>query len=134
MKLHEPPMAFKDEDAKNKFAVCLANNQDGYGFACVRFASEWANRMENLAATQDMTTLPAQIKFMVGNAQKTSSEADDEGITGFMYGAAVSILAGCWKYGEALRRWHNKDVQISDEGNAANESGGVLNPAVLTIG
>ena len=55
----------------------------------------------------------------------TSSEADGEGITGFMYGAAVSILADCWKYGEQLRKIHNKNYGV--------ESEGVVNPAVLTV-
>lgn len=32
-----------------------------------------------------------------------------------------------------LRRWHNKDIQLGTEGDAANESGGVLNPALLHI-
>jgi len=51
-----------------------------------------------------------------------------------MYGCAVVILSKCWEHGEALRRWHNKDTQIGDEGDRANESGGVLNPALLSIG
>ena len=44
------------------------------------------------------------------------------------------MLAQCWVHGEALRRWHNRDTQIGTEGDKANESGGVLNPALLTIG
>ena len=59
-------------------------------------------------------------------AGKLSQEADEDGITGFMYGAAVSILSECWIYGEDLRRWHNKDY-----GYVGN---GVVNPAVITIG
>ena len=59
---------------------------------------------------------------------------DDDGITVYMYGCAVSVLAKAWKHGEALRRWHNKETQIGTEGDRANESGGVLNPALLTIG
>ena len=66
-------------------------------------------------------------------AQATSHEADTEGITGFMYGCAVSLLSQAWKHGEELRRWHNLDTQIKDEGEKANESGGVLNPALLNI-
>jgi hypothetical protein len=67
-------------------------------------------------------------------AKETSHEADDEGITGFMYGCAVSILVGCWIHGEKLRRWHNKDTQLGNEGDEANEKpGAVLNPALLTI-
>lgn len=42
-----------------------------------------------------------------------------------MYGCAVNILAQCWKYGEELRKWHNKEYNYN--GN------GVVNPAVLTI-
>lgn len=60
--------------------------------------------------------------------------ANTDGITGFMYGCAVSGLAKFWKHGEQLRRWHNKDSQLGTEGDEANESGGVLNPAILTIG
>lgn len=130
MKLHEPAMQFKDDEAKALFVKALAVNKDPYGFAVIRYASEWATRMEKLAEGKDLSDLPAQIKFMVEYAEKTSHEADDEGITGFMYGAAVSTLA----YGEALRRWHNKDTQIGNEGYRANESGGVLNPAVLSVG
>jgi hypothetical protein len=44
------------------------------------------------------------------------------------------MLAKCWLHGEALRRWHNKDTQIGTEGDRANERGGVLNPAMLSIG
>ena len=66
-------------------------------------------------------------------AKQTSHDADLEGITGFMYGCAVSILSKCWKHGEDLRRWHNLDTQIGNEGEKANESGGVLNPALLSV-
>ena len=66
-------------------------------------------------------------------AKDTSHEADADGITGFMYGCAVSALAHFWEHGEVLRRWHNLDIQIKDEGERANVSGGVLNPALLNI-
>jgi hypothetical protein len=67
-------------------------------------------------------------------AKRASHEADTEGITGFMYGAAVSTLAQAWVHGDRLRRWHNLDVQIGNEGEKANESGGTLNPALMNIG
>lgn len=67
-------------------------------------------------------------------AEGASHVADNEGITGFMYGCAVRILASCWRHGEELRRWHNVKYQIGTEGEEANERGGVLNPALLTIG
>ena len=72
-------------------------------------------------------------KTLAECAKKTSHSADTEGITGFMYGVAVSVLAACWTHGEELRRWHNLDTAIGMEGEAANELGGVLNPALLNI-
>ena len=59
------------------------------------------------------------------NAKRLSHKADTEGITGFMYGAAVSILSQCWEYGECLRKWHNKDYGYDGDG--------VVNPAVITV-
>lgn len=67
-------------------------------------------------------------------ADKFSYDADTDGVTGFMYGAAVSILARVWVHGDLLRRWHNLKMQIGDEGEKANENGKTLNPALLTWG
>lgn len=111
-----------DEKGWNEFKE---NNKDPYGNACVEYAEGWAKLM--------------QVEFAAGKkindcAQKTSFELGFLGITGFMYGCAVSMLSQCWKYGEALRMWHNLKTQIKDEGEKANESGGVLNPALLSIG
>ena len=72
-----------------------------------------------------------QIKDIASEAER---EADEEGITGFMYGCAVGILAHVWKHGEELRVWHNLKTQFSTEGEEANLSGGVLNPALLCVG
>ena len=41
---------------------------------------------------------------------------------------------GLLKYGDQLRRQHNLKTQLGNEGEKANESGGVLNPALLSIG
>ena len=104
---------------------CLDNNSDPYGIGINNFANRWALLME------------AEIKkgaTVADCAKATSDQADTEGITGFMYGAAVSTLAAVWVHGEDLRRWHNKDWQIHDEGDRANETGAVLNPAVMTLG
>ena len=51
-----------------------------------------------------------------------------------MYGWAVAQIARVWAHGEALRRWHNLDTQIGNEGERANASGGTLNPALLNVG
>ena len=71
-----------------------------------------------------------QLEIAEGNelkdiADKTSHEADVEGITGFMYGFAVTILSKCWIHGELLRKWHNKEYGHDGEG--------VINPAVINI-
>jgi hypothetical protein len=116
------PFAVRDEAAWQRWVDA---NTDPYGACILRYAARWANRMEaELAAGHRLEDI----------ADATSSTADVEGITGFMYGAAVSVLASCWEHGEALRRWHNLKTQIRHEGEAANDSGGVLNPALLSIG
>lgn len=115
-------MQLKDEAGWLK---TKALNTDPYGGRVISYAEDWANFME-----RDM----AAGKKLEDCAEATSHEADTDGITGFMYGAAVSTLAAVWKHGEALRRWHNLKTQIHDEGERANESGGTLNPALLNIG
>ena len=100
------------------------NSRDGFGARIVRYAEEWARLM--------------QVRISNGEtidecAEELSRLANDDGITGFMYGSAVAMLAHCWIHGEELRRWHNRKTQIGTEGDAANKSGGVLNPAKLNI-
>lgn len=104
-----------------------AQNGSGYGLGVYHFAESWARLM------QAEITKGHKIADV---ADPCSSLADkgSGGITGFMYGCAVAVLAHCWKHGEELRRWHNSNTQIKDEGDRANESGGVLNPALLSIG
>lgn len=102
-----------------------AKNSDPYGACGFRYLEAWANLMEARIAAG------AQVKDV---AEETGHAADTEGVSGFMYGCAVSVLSQCWVHGEDLRRWHNKETQIGTEGDRANDEGGVLNPALLTIG
>ena len=117
-----PEMEFSDEEVWKSYVT--ANDDGGYGAACVRYAEMWARLMQlevvNGASIEDI-------------ADATSHEADIEGITGFMYGAAVSMLSQAWIHGDQLRRWHNLKTQIGNEGEQANEEGGVLNPALLSV-
>jgi hypothetical protein len=115
-------MNIRDQEAWDKWRN---NNTDPYGGAVISYAERWADMMEQRMADG---------AALADVAKETSHDADAEGITGFMYGAAVSVLASCWKHGDELRRWHNLDTQIGDEGERANESGGTLNPALLNIG
>jgi hypothetical protein len=103
----------------------VAANTDDYGSGVIRYAERWARLMEGKISRGG--TLEAC-------ADETSHLADNEGITGIMYGCAVSILSKVWIHGDQLRRWHNLKHQIKDEGEKANASGAVLNPAVITIG
>ena len=108
-----------------EYAESYTKNSDAYGHACFTYAERWAEMMEQAIVDG---------KKLEDVAEALSHEANKEGITGFMYGAAVSILSKSWIYGEQLRRWHNLQTQIGDEGKRANEKGTVLNPALMTIG
>ena len=114
-------MKLKDEAVWNENVEI--NKDEPYGKAVTDYAESWADLME------------AQINAgaaLADIAKKASHDADNEyGITGFQYGCVVSLLAQCWEHGEDLRRWHNLDTQIANEGEKANEEGGTLNPALL---
>jgi hypothetical protein len=101
------------------------NSHDGYSKVVIDYTERWANLMEEKVA--DGCEIPSI-------ADETSHTTDTDGITGFMYGCAVSALAHFWEHGETLRRWHNHECQIGTEGDDANENGGVLNPAIINIG
>ena len=106
-------MKLKNEELWKK---CIDNNKDPYGSAAIRFADRWATLMEGRIAKGEN---------IYECAEETSHIADTEGITGFMYGAAVSMLSAVWEYGEDLRKWHNGEYNYKGEG--------VANPAVVTI-
>ena len=109
------------KEKEQDYQVGYNNNLDSYGHAIYTFAERWAELLEK--AIEESTDNPQ--KVIVDNADKLCTKADLEGITGFMYGAAVSILSQCWEYGEYLRKWHNKEYDY--------EGDGVVNPALLTI-
>lgn len=113
-------MKFK-QGMEEKYREGYNNNLDPYGHAVYTFAERWAESMDKLIET---TGEPE--KTITENAEALSHAADIEGITGFMYGCAVSILAECWEYGEILRKWHNHEYHYDGDG--------VVNPAILTIG
>lgn len=110
-------MEFKDEEGKKAWDKMVeVNSKDPYGNGVVKYARRWAKYMQKLIA---------EGKTVIEIAEKASHDCDIEGITGFMYGCAVNALAQSWKYGEELRKWHNKDYGY--------EGDGVVNPAVLTV-
>jgi glutathione S-transferase len=117
----------------------LTDDQRGdcYGAIVVIAAERWAEAMEAMLeedATRLDTADPTVADIAAACFRRIDRDLGSLGLTGFQYGAAVSILAQVWEHGEELRRWHNLDTQIHHEGERANETGGVLNPAVLTLG
>lgn len=86
-------------------------------------------------ARQVMLTLDEGNNF---DCNEIISQADRDikagGITGFMAGCVAQIVSQCHSRGEEFRLKWNKYYQIRDEGDRANESGGILNPALLAIG
>lgn len=110
--------AISDKKKQEEWENCKAiNSKDGYSNCVIDYTILWAQYMEYLMATQD--------KKVADVWDRSSHSADIYGITGFMYGCAVSILSSVWKYGEELRMQHNSKYN--------HEGDGVVNPAILTI-
>lgn len=109
-----PPFELSDVEGWKR---CVENNRDPYGGRCVEYAEQWARLMQVAIADG---------KQLADVAEQLSHDADTDGITGFMYGAAVNILSHCWVHGEELRKWHN--------GQYGQSGDGVVNPAIITIG
>ena len=93
------------------------NSGDPYSRGVISFEDRWVDLMEAELAKG---------KTVAECAEETSDAADTEGITGFMYGCAVTGLSKFWEHGEELRRWHNKEYDY--------QGSGVVNPAVIIIG
>lgn len=95
----------------------------GYGGTCIRVAGRVMSMLDREGPTVD--------------ARKLVDAADDAliaGITGFMAGAIASLVSRNHHRGEEFRRSWNLGTAISDEGEKANDNGGILNPALLNIG
>lgn len=105
------------------------NGDDGYSARVVSYGEDWAKLMEEHIAAAPSQPVANTILLC---AKETSHAADTDGITGFMYGAAISGLAKFWEHGELLRRWHNKDLAPM-QAEEANAKGVTLNPALMTI-
>lgn len=98
-------------------------NTDPYGKACVDVARCAMEILDKEPGDFDTHMLIC----------RADNEAKTEGITGFMAGCVAQMISQCHSRGEEFRRKWNKDNQINDEGDKANEGGGVLNPALLNI-
>jgi hypothetical protein len=112
---------------ENEYEEFVKKNKDRYGSCVIRYADIWALYMERgLARGEKIEDISEPLSNDVDNMPGF-------GITGYMYGAAVSTLARFWEHGEEIRKWHNLNTQIGNEGEIANENGMTLNPAIITI-
>lgn len=102
----------------------VENNQDAYGKCCVDVARE----VMNILDTEPQDFDPH------GLICRADDQINAGGITGFMAGCVASMVSACHSRGEEFRRKWNLDNQIGNEGEKANESGGILNPALLNLG
>jgi hypothetical protein len=95
-----------------------------YDLEILSYAQRWAELMEKeIDSGKDLANI----------AEITSHTADINGITGFMYSAAVLELSNNWKFGKELLEWHNIRNQIGNEGELANKTGRVLNTATIVV-
>jgi len=102
---------------------CQDNNKDSYGNCCVQVAKKV---MEILDSEQEPVT-PENVHSLFCRADE---EIKAGGITGFMAGAAASMVSHCHSRGEEFRKAWNGDVgKITGQ----EDSKGVLNPALLNI-
>jgi hypothetical protein len=97
------------------------NGTVGYGGRCITYAADWAWLMERRMASEPD-------KDFGEIAKETEKECDYDGLTGFMYGAAVQELSTYWKHGDQLRIWHNRNYGVP------SDTEGVVNPAIITMG
>lgn len=86
----------------------------------IDYANAWADEMEKALEKGEPIS---------GSWERIGHEVDrrpEFGVSGYMYGMAVQILATYWIHGDILRVLHN--AQYGHHGE------GVVNPAILTIG
>ncbi len=111
-----PPVEFVDQDKyEAEKAMVVAKDKSGYYPSCYNWAERWARLMQKGMAEEKQLEEVAEL----------SDEADIEGHSGNQYGHAVKILADHWKYGEQLRRWHNKEW-AGGYAEELNTSGGTI--------
>jgi hypothetical protein len=103
-----PAIELAHEDVWQEYK---AKNTDFYGGGIISYSERWARLMQ---------VEIAQGKKLKEVADSTSHEADIDGISGAMYGAAVSTLANTWVHGEELRRWNNPRLWSRTKGPQSN--------------
>jgi hypothetical protein len=102
---------------------CVEANKSSYGKACVDVARRVMEILDEESGDFDTHKI----------LRRADKDVKAGGITGFMAGCVAQMVSQCHSRGEEFRKKWNCDNQIKDEGEKANESGGILNPAILEI-
>lgn len=114
-------MAIVDQTA---WLSCVNANRDAYGKCCVDVARRVMLILDEEPGEIDCHSLIC----------RADVDTNAGGITGFMAGCVAEMVSKVHSRGEEFRRKWNIDTQISDEGKKANETGRILNPALMNIG
>jgi hypothetical protein len=111
-------MNLRDAEAWKRYEEA---NDDEYGRCCVD------------VARRAMEILDNEKPFSPSNIISRASRELNAGISGFMAGAVAEMISRCHERGEEFRQLWNEENQISAEEERANDRGGVLNPALISI-
>ena len=106
-------------------------NKDPYGKAVIDAARELMNKLDEI---ENNSTVP--LMDLHGWSKDLVHQVNDElnlGLTAFQAGCVAQIVSECHSLGELFRKDWNRSIQLSDEGEEANKTGGVLNPALLIL-
>lgn len=134
-------MKFISAEKEAQFNSILAERKaekDAYSVRALEYGIQWADLMEGeISKLQGPPTVPAQAilcHFFHKRADALSKIADVDGITGFMFGIAASLIADCWVYGKDFVAWHNTQNACSEESaKEYTEAGQAVNPALIEI-
>ncbi|MCB9835087.1 hypothetical protein H6792_03625 [Candidatus Nomurabacteria bacterium] len=108
-----PEMEIADQEIWENYK---SKNQGDYGHGIITYAERWARLMQvEMAAGKKLEDI----------ADTTSYEADIDGISGYMYSAAVHTLVTNWKHGDRLRKWYNEQYGVDEN------TEGTVNPAII---
>ena len=118
---------------QKRWDVWVKQNEDAYGKCCVDVARRV---MEILDEELGNPIVGGYDNPMSTHKLICRADCDIEagGITGFMAGCVAQMVSQCHSRGEEFRKAWNLHTQIGKEGEEANKTGGVLNPAVMNIG
>lgn len=106
-----------------KWERCVKINKDSYGKACV----DVARRVMEILDEEPGDFDPHKIVC------RADEEVKAGGITGFMAGCVANMVSSFHSRGEEFRKKWNLFHQVGTEGERANEKGGVINPALMSI-